>query len=250
MRPWILIVGGVDSSGGAGIDADRDAARFFEVDTGFVATAFTDQDDAEVRSVGEVEPADWLEEARISGPAAAVKIGLLPSSAAVRAAASLAQDRHGVPLVVDPVLASSSGFAFLDESGRAALVEELLPRGVILTPNLHEAATLSGVERASLLESLDARLEAALALIASGCSAVVLKGGHATTGEVVHDLCLARGERPHWFEHPRVGGARLRGTGCRFATGLAANLAAGRSLPDSVAATGGFVARRLAEAPR
>jgi hydroxymethylpyrimidine/phosphomethylpyrimidine kinase len=230
----ILVVAGHDPTGGAGVDADRAAARRFGVEAECVVTAWTDQDGTRVRSVEPRAAADWLEEARyaLAAPIGALKSGLLPSAAAVRALATLLDEiahAHAVPAVVDPVLAASGGETFLDDAGIEGLLEELLPRGVILTPNLPEAARLAGVELEHLETRPEARESAARALLERGCRAVVLKGGHASDSPV-RDLVLERGREPVWFEHARVPGGGLHGSGCRFASALAAQLARGTEL--------------------
>jgi len=245
-RPRLLIVGGLDPSAGAGLDADRDAARAAGVDAIEVVTARTDQDDLAVRAVGAIDPAEWLAEARAAGRVEALKFGLLPGADAITAAASLAREHSPRTVVVDPVVASSSGHEFLDASSRASLVADLVAAGVILTPNLPEAALLAGVAEADLLASPEARVEAAATLLAAGARAVIVKGGHASENPV-RDLLLEPAAPPLWLEHPRVADAHLRGTGCRFATTLAAALAHGRPLPVAAVEAARFVALRLAE---
>lgn len=243
-RPRVLVVAGRDSSRGAGVDADRDALADLAVDATYVVTADTDQDDAGVRAVGARDPERWLAEASDALPVAAVKFGLLPGVAALRAAARLVERCGGVPIVVDPVVASSSGFEFLDAAARAILLEELLPAGVILTPNVPELAALTACPPAALARDVEARAAAAAELLARGAAAVVVKGGHGGEDPVV-DLVLAPAAAPVRLEHPRLAGARLRGTGCRFASALAARLALGDPVPAAARAAAELVLRRL-----
>lgn len=239
--PRVLILGGVDPCGGAGLDADREAAAEVGVQAVCVATAHTDQDDREVRAVGAVEPASWSAAARAVGEVHALKLGLLPGAEHVRAACELARGL-GVVVVLDPLIASSSGYRFLDEGGLEALRAELLPVVTVVTPNLPEAAELAGQEIATPAQ----RVAAARRLRALGAGAVVLKGGHGGE-DPVRDLVLGADGEPHWTEHPRAAG-RLRGTGCRFATALAGWLARGRPLLEAAEGAGSYVARRIAEA--
>lgn len=242
-RPRVLVIAGHDPSGGAGVDADRDALRDIAVDLDVVLTARTDQDDGGVRSIGAVPSAQWFAQARgFLRRAGAIKFGLLPGLDAVRAAAALARDATDRPVVVDPVIAASSGPRFLDTAAVAALREELLPAGVVLTPNLDEAAELTGMPRAALDPS-EARVSAARTLLELGAAAVLLKGGHATE-PMARDLVLERGAEPAWLERPRYPGT-LRGTGCRLATALAAHLALGTTFLDSARAATELVAERL-----
>lgn len=249
MSARILVVAGHDPSGGAGVDADRAAAVRFGVEAECVVTAWTDQDGERVRSIQPRAIPDWLEDARyaLASPIGALKSGLLPSADAVRALATLIDESahaRAVPVVVDPVLAAAGGESFLDDAGIAALLAELPPRGVILTPNLPEAARLTGLELEHLEVRHEARESAARALLALGCRAVVLKGGHASDSPA-RDLVLERDGAPVWLEHERVPGARLHGSGCRFASALAAQLALGAGLPRAAEEAGRWLSGLL-----
>ena len=233
-------LGGVDPSGGAGLDADRAAARELGVELTAIVTAWTDQDASGVRSVEPRAVDEWLAEAR--GVRASVwKTGLLPTAAAVRAVAELASDSG--PLVVDPVLAPTRGVAFLDEAGVAALRDVLLPAGPILTPNLDEAAVLAGLPRAEL-EQAEGRRAAARALLDLGAAAVLLKAGHGSE-DPARDLVLEHGAEPLWIERPRLPGG-IRGSGCRYATAVACELARGAALGDAARRAGELVAAAIA----
>ncbi len=239
-RPRVLVVAGHDPTGGAGVDADREALEAHGAEMIEVVTARTDQDGTRVRSIGARDPEAWLAEARteLAREPVAVKSGLLPGADHVRALARLLDELEGIPVVVDPVLSASGGEPFLDDAGVAALVEELLPRGPVLTPNRPEARRLTG---------LDDPLDAAKALLERGAAAVVLKGGHADE-DPVRDLVLERDAEPVWCSHPRVPGRSLHGSGCRHASALAAGLAAGLPLAEAAAAAGRYV-RGLLAAP-
>ncbi len=142
--PLVLVVGGHDSSGGAGVDADREALEAAGVRGAVVVSAWTVQDASGVRELGAVPPSDWLEEARVrlDAPIAALKFGLLPGVPAIGAARELVTLAGGCPVVLDPVLASSSGTRFHGPRGLAALRAELFPLGLIWTPNVPELAEL------------------------------------------------------------------------------------------------------------
>jgi hydroxymethylpyrimidine/phosphomethylpyrimidine kinase len=252
MSARLLVVAGHDPSGGAGIDADRKAAVRFGAEAECVVTAWTEQDGERVRSVTPVAPATWLEEARyaLAVPPDAVKSGLLPSAAAVRALATLIDELRRVraaPVVVDPVLAASGGEVFLDDAGIEVLLAELVPRGVILTPNLPEAARLAGHALEPLLTDHDARLACAETLLARGAAAVLLKGGHGLE-PAVHDLVLEQDRGPLWLARERHPG-RLHGSGCRYASAVAAQLARGVSLAEAAKAAGVWLGELLS-APR
>ncbi len=241
---WLLVLAGHDPTGGAGVDADRRAAQVLGVPAECVVTAETEQDGQHVQSV-RARPA-WPEEAQSwlrRGPAA-LKTGLLPGAQSVRCAAELASARGARPMVVDPVLAASGGEEFLAEEGIAVLRSELIAQGVVLTPNLPEAARLVGADVESLV-SFECRLDAARALLELGAGAVLLKGGHGAE-DPVRDMCWERHGEPQWLEHPRVPGAGIHGSGCRFASLLAAGLALGEPLAIAAKRAGEWVGAEIA----
>lgn len=166
--------------------------------------------------------------------AGAVRVGALPTLAAVRAAAAMVRARLSLPAVVDPVFAASRGGALADDAARFALRDELatLPN-VILTPNLDEAAELLG----SLPIDRDAIGDAAAALQLRGAHAVLLKGGH-LDGDPVDVLATAGGVE--LFTEPRIAGS-MHGTGCTLAMALAAELAHGNPLRHAVQSARAYV---------
>ncbi|MCB9907192.1 MAG: bifunctional hydroxymethylpyrimidine kinase/phosphomethylpyrimidine kinase [Planctomycetes bacterium] len=253
-KPWVLAVGGVDPSGGAGLGADREAVETFGLDLVAIVTADTDQDDSGVRAVGEREPWRWLYEALASAAVenpCALKFGLLPSAEAIASALAVADqmrfDVPDLPIVLDPVMVSSSGFAFLDGPAQAALRAAMV-RPWIWTPNLPEAAALLGWEPLDLEWSAALRLEAAEALLERGLAGVVLKDGHGA-GETLQDLVWVRGGEPTTLSRRRernaAGDATQRGTGCRFASALAANLGLGLDLVQAADRAGRWVGERI-----
>lgn len=245
--PRVLVVAGHDPSG-AGVDADRDALTALGVDVACVETARTDQDDRGVRAIGARGPARWGAEADAVERVDGLKFGLLPGAAHVRRAAELVRRlRRGadVPIVIDPVLAASSGARFLDAEAVEALRGELIGLDLVVTPNLPEAAELARARLGDLERDLSARVDVARLLLGLGARAVVLKGGHGAE-DPVQDLVLAAGAAPVWLTHPRTRGGTLRGSGCRFAAHLAGSLASGRPLAAAARAAGEFVAARIA----
>jgi len=148
--------------------------------------------------------------------------------------------REVVPLVLDPVLAASSGGALLEPAGVAALRERLLRRATLLTPNIPEAAALLGATPAHTEDEL---LRQGRALLALGAQAVLLKGGHAGGPEAT-DLLLTAGDAVRRFSTPRRAAGR-RGTGCALATAIAAGLAAGLELSAACARAKDYVSAWL-----
>jgi hydroxymethylpyrimidine/phosphomethylpyrimidine kinase len=223
----VLVIAGCDCSGGAGLTRDVRTLTRLETRALCVVTAVTAQSDAELRAV-HVVPAQMVQAQMTSAFAtcdvAAVKIGMLATRATVLAVAATLP-ALAPPLVLDPVLESSSGGELLDSAGRTALRAALLPRTTLLTPNIPEAAALLGTRRARSEAEL---LQQAAALLALGPQAVLLKGGHGAGPEAV-DLLLARDAEPRWLRAPRLDAAR-RGTGCALSSAIAAGLAAGLAL--------------------
>ena len=180
------------------------------------------------------------------GKGAALKTGLLPGAEHVRAAARIAAEL-AVPAVVDPVLQASGGEPFLDAAGVEALLAELVPLGVILTPNLPEAACLCGLPLEALAVHPEARVDAARRLLERGARAVVLKGGHGRE-DPVRDLVLEAGAEPWWQVHARIPGASIHGSGCHHAATLAAVLARGGDLREGAREAAGYLAELLVRA--
>lgn len=245
---------GYDPTGRAGVDADTEAVQAAGARAVTVVTTDTEQGGARVFEIApRAEPAwEALASDALRRGVRAVKFGLLARAEAVWAASRIvrafgaASTGAGSPggwVVVDPVLAATGGERFLDEAGVAALRGELIPAGVILTPNLPELAELAGVRLAGLATDEEARVSAAGRLLELGARAVCVKGGHGGEDPIVDLVC-----RPgvvHRAARPRLAGPGIRGSGCRFASFLAARGASGDSLEQASARAGEWVARRI-----
>jgi hydroxymethylpyrimidine kinase/phosphomethylpyrimidine kinase len=242
MRPVALTIAGSDSGGGAGVLADAVAFRAFGVWPTAAITAVTAQNTVGVDAVAVMDPN--LVVAQINAVVRdigvdAVKTGML-GDASVASAVAAAVD--GLPsLVVDPVLVSSSGTPLLDADGIGVLRAQLVPLATVVTPNLPEAAVLTGLQ----VTDRDGMAEAAEALVAMGARAVLVTGGH-LPGDVVADCLFAEG-RYRWFEAPRHPSAHTHGTGCVLSAVITARLACGDHLDDAVQA-GRAAVRRAIEA--
>jgi hydroxymethylpyrimidine/phosphomethylpyrimidine kinase len=245
--PRLLTIAGSDSGGGAGIQADL---KTFAAHGGYgmsVIAALTAQNTREVRAVHEVPAA--MVAAQIDAVledigADAVKIGMLSSAGIIRAVADRLRVHlagTGVPIVLDPVMIAKSGARLLREDAVEALAAELLPLATVVTPNVPELETLTGLAAGSEEE----RLRAAGALAALG-PAVLAKGGHAEGDEVI-DLLL-EGDRIHRFAHPRLRTASTHGTGCTLSSAIAARLGAGEELPRAVEGAIAYLSGALAAA--
>ena len=230
-RPAVLVIAGSDSSGGAGIARDLKVLADCDCEALCAICAVTAQTHGHVVSVHHVPPEivrTQIRAALDSTAVAAIKIGMLGTSATVSAVADSLSRIGKTPVVLDPVLLSSSGGVLLDDEGRVEMRARLFPLATLLTPNIPEAATLCGAAPAASREAL---LAQARSLLATGARAVLLKGGHAVGAEAV-DLLLTADAPPQWIASPRLD-AHSRGTGCALASAIAAALARGSSIEDA-----------------
>ncbi|PPB80835.1 hydroxymethylpyrimidine/phosphomethylpyrimidine kinase [Albidovulum inexpectatum] len=222
----VLFVGGTDSSGGAGLSRDVATAARLGAEAAIAVTAITAQNDRSVAAVWP-QPADRVKaQILAAGPVGAVKTGMLADAAIVTA---LTDALPPAPLVVDPVLAASSGRALLTSDGLAALVAHILPRATLVTPNLPELALLA---RALGVGDDADDATRAHALLELGCEAVLVKGGHAT-GPRCTDRLYRTGAHEREYTGPRLA-TGLRGTGCRLASAIAVGLARGQDIDGAI----------------
>jgi hydroxymethylpyrimidine/phosphomethylpyrimidine kinase len=247
MKGRVLVVAGSDSGGGAGIQADIKTITALGAYAATAITALTAQNTQGVLGILAVAPefvrAQMLAVLDDIG-ADCVKTGMLVDAGVIEAvAATLAEKAAGVALVVDPVMVSSSGTRLLDVRASDAL-KRLIARARVVTPNAPEAAALTGLAVASL----DDMRRAADRLLALGAHAVVVTGGH-IPGPVVRDLVVAAGGESFVIEAPRIETRATHGTGCTFASAVAASLAQGLDLRPAVERAHAFVRRAIAAAP-
>jgi hydroxymethylpyrimidine/phosphomethylpyrimidine kinase len=239
--PVALTIAGSDSGGGAGIAADLKTFMALGVHGAVALTALTAQDTCGISSVHEVPPGFVREQiARVAGDLGvdAAKTGMLGSEEALRAVAE-AVEAFGIrPLVVDPVLAASTGRALLPAGALSALVERLLPLASVVTPNLSEAGALLG----RTVSSLGDMRKAARDLHALGPGAVLVTGGH-LEGDPVDVLY----DGADLVELPaqRVPGGRTHGSGCTLSAAIAALLACGAPVRAAVEEAKAFVAEAI-----
>jgi hydroxymethylpyrimidine/phosphomethylpyrimidine kinase len=241
----VLTIAGSDSSGGAGIQADLKTFAAFGVYGTSAVTAITAQNTLGVDAIAPLS-AD-LVTAQIEAVAGdielhATKIGMLATAAIVEAVAAAIEDLELPLVVVDPVLISSTGERLLDNEGVQTLCSELLPLARVITPNIAEAEALSGRR----IVSDDDLHEAARRLRDMGPRAVIITGGHRAGSEVL-DLLLDD-DRFHEFRTPRIVSPPAHGTGCAFASALAACLALGIALTDAGRDAQQYVAGAIREA--
>lgn len=242
----VLIVAGTDSSGGAGLSRDVETVASFGLRCAVAVTAVTAQTDETVRHIELLAPAlvaDQMRAALAARRMAAIKIGMLGAAEIIDAVSSVIAEHPGIPVVLDPVLASSSGRALLSLEAVGALKRILMPLCRLVTPNLPELALMAGVPPAQ--DEKEALRQGAM-LLDAGSAALLIKGGHAA-GDHSTDLLLEKGQPVHRFGAPRLP-AEMRGTGCMIASAIAAGLALGAPLETSVSKAKQFVFDKLAAA--
>lgn len=223
-----LSIAGSDSGGGAGIQADLKAFARVGVHGTTAITAITAQNTVGVNAIHAVPPEMIVAQVRAVAEdigVDAVKVGMLGDSATIAAVAEALELVGDVPVVVDPVMISESGAELLAADARGALVDAILPRASVLTPNIPEARRLAGAEVGD--EATAAELAAVIRVL--GPAAVIVTGGHADGVD-----CLDDGSRePHWIRGEMHPDGAAHGSGCTHSSALAALLAMGHSLPDA-----------------
>lgn len=244
-RTIALTIAGSDSGGGAGIQADLKTFHTFGVFGTSAITAITAQNTVGVRAVHAIPLADVR--AQIDAVAedlrpAAFKTGMLATKALVRTVSKAIQEHGLTQYVMDPVMVATSGDRLLDEDAVAALRETLLPLATLITPNLPEAAILTGLT----IESVEDMHAAATRLVEMGAGAALVKGGH-LDGDVVDVLYDGRTVRS--WSHPRIDTRHTHGTGCTLSAAIVAGLAKEATLEESVEASITWTTEAIASAP-
>jgi hydroxymethylpyrimidine/phosphomethylpyrimidine kinase len=238
--PVALTIAGSDSGGGAGIQADLKTFAALGCHGTSAIAAVTAQNTLGVSRYVELAP-DMVREqidrvVEDLHPAAA-KTGMLASPTIIEAVAGAVRDHRLEALVVDPVMVAKGGHRLLEDSAVDALRERLLPLAAVLTPNLPEAEVLLGHP----VRGREARGRAARELVALGCRAAVVKGGHAEDeGELAEDAFFD-GTELIWLPAPRVATPHTHGSGCTFSAAITAGLARGVPPAAAVAEAKSFI---------
>ena len=244
-EPVALSIAGSDSGAGAGIQADLKTFSAFGVYGLTVLTVITAQSTSSVDRV-EVLPADLV--ANQLGTVsrdfqiAAMKSGALGSAEIIEALVSFLQDNPTLPYVLDPVMISKHGYRLITDEALKLLRDELLPRTLIATPNLHEAAELAGMHAISSLRQM---YSAAQAILALGCRNVIIKGGH-SDGDPIDLLLGEAGELE--LSQPRIKSNHTHGTGCTFSAALTACLVRGETLQEAFRHSKAYITGAIANA--
>jgi hydroxymethylpyrimidine/phosphomethylpyrimidine kinase len=263
--PVILTIAGFDPSSGAGVTADIKTIAAHGCYGVACITAMTVQSTSGVRRVEALDPAlvtDTLEELTADIEIAAVHIGMLASGKVVKAvadflsgqatgkAASQPAARPGsgsaparLPnIVLDPILKSSSDADLLDAAGTKLLIERLIPLADVLTPNVDEAAALTGIK----VEDLDSMRAACAKLHEMGASAVVITGGHLEKAIDLLSFATKRGIEQEVFKAERQRSNSTHGTGCAFSTAMACHLALDRGLAEATLLAKTYISAAIA----
>ncbi len=237
-----LTIAGSDSGGGAGIQADIKTMTVNGVFATSAITALTAQNTTGVRDILNSTPdflAHQLDAVFEDIYPDAVKIGMVSAADLIEVIADKLTEYRAKNIVVDPVMVATSGARLISEDAVQVLKERLLPLALLCTPNIPEAEVLSGMEIHS-----PADMETAAKMIHEkyGC-AVLLKGGHDLND--ANDL-LCSGNGLQWFRGKRIDNPNTHGTGCTLSSAIAANLAKGKTLEDSVDAAKRYISGALA----
>jgi len=246
VSPRALTIAGFDPSGGAGVLADARTFAAFGFETSAAITSITFQNSMRVFGAthqtaetvrAQITP--LLEDYRF----ACTKTGMLPTREVILEVVRLFRETDLPRPVVDPVILSSSGHRLMEENAIGLLIAELIPLACVVTPNIPEAETLTGI---TITSETDMR-HAAAAIRQMGAAAVLVKGGH-LAGDAID--VLDNGGKVMVFREQRICGAALHGSGCILSAAIAAGLGKGIALEDSVGAAKSFVLEEIRDSAR
>jgi hydroxymethylpyrimidine/phosphomethylpyrimidine kinase len=245
--PVVLSIAGFDPSSGAGVTADIKTIAAHGCYGISCITALTVQSTTGVRRVEAVSPnlvTETLQELNDDMAIVAVHIGMLGSGRVAKAVADFLETTGFSNIVLDPVMKSTAGTDLIDESGARVLIERLLPLATVITPNVDEAAALTGLA----VTNLEQMRVAATKLHAMGAANVVVTGGHLEKAIDLLSFVSPRGVQQEVFKSGRLQSNSTHGTGCAFSAAMACHLARGRGLPEAVLLAKAYVAAAIANA--
>ena len=243
--PVVLTIAGSDCSAGAGVQADLKTFTALGCHGLTVLTSVVAEVPAKVTRIQLLDPTIIEDQIRVLAeafPIKAAKTGMLGGKAQIEAIIRAFEPlaKQGVPLVIDPVMVTTSGRRLLDEDAIEVLTAKLFPLASLITPNMDEAAVLLGMK----LQSREDMEHGAKALARRFHTSVLLKGGH-LAGDDTPDV-LVDGSEVHWLEGKRIHGVHTHGTGCTYSAAIVAGLAKGWSLEQSVRQGKSFVTQAIA----
>lgn len=243
MTAIAVTIAGSDSGGGAGVQADLKTFSALGVYGASVITALTAQNTLGVHAVHDV-PADFVraQMKAVFGDLAvnAVKIGMLSQTEVIETVVSELANYPLLPIILDPVMVATSGDRLLASEAVSVLKATLMKRADLITPNLHEAAFLTGLVCA---KDDDEMMHQAMILLDDGARAVLLKGGHGK-GTTARDF-FCNQDTGFWLAAPRHETKNTHGTGCTLSSAIAAECAKGISIPDALKGAKEFVTRAI-----
>ncbi|MGA9813992.1 MAG: bifunctional hydroxymethylpyrimidine kinase/phosphomethylpyrimidine kinase [Terriglobales bacterium] len=245
--PVVLTIAGFDPSCGAGVTADVKTIAAHGCYGVACITALTVQSTAGVKRVEPVAPeliAETLQELSADLEISAIHIGMLGSGKVARVVGDFLERSKARNVVLDPIIKSSSGHELIDATGLRLLLERLLPRATVITPNVDEAAALTGLA----VTNLEQMRVAATRLHEMGASAVVITGGHLEKAIDFLSFTTRHGTEQEVFKSNRLESKSTHGTGCAFSTTMACHLARSRGLPEAVLLSKAYVAAAIANA--
>lgn len=246
--PIAFTIAGSDSGGGAGVQADLKTFAALGVHGTSAITCLTAQNPKGVTGIQAAKPEivrRQIEAVFAELPPAAVKTGMLFSAGIISVVAAFFRKAKRLPLVVDPVMVATSGARLLEPAATVALTDGLLPLATLVTPNLHEAELLTGLQ----LRSVEDLRRAARELYGRfGCAALV-KGGHLRGRKQAVDVFFDR-KTELLLTAPFIRGAKTHGTGCTYSAAIVGYLALGRELPQAVEAAKDFITQAIAQSQR
>ena len=244
--PVCLTIAGLDPSGGAGIIADiKTFSTFGCFATAAVASVTFQNTQGVFGAVHQTAETvrQQVEPVAQDFEIAAVKTGMLPTREIIEEVARLIIELDVKNLVVDPVVRSTSGFDLIDDAALAAVIEKLFPLATVITPNIPEAERIAGMA----IRTEDEIKKAAETMRSFGAANVLIKGGHLSAAKAQDFLFI--GDSLHIFEAEFIETTSTHGTGCTLAAAIAANIALGKSLVDSVGIAKKFVNEAIRTAP-
>lgn len=247
MQGRVLIIAGSDSGGGAGIQGDIKTVTALGGYAATAITALTAQNTQGVFGIADV--ADDFIAKQITLVlddigADAIKTGMLHKASVIETVAKVLQNYPNIPLIVDPVMVAKGGAPLLQPDAMKLLVDKLIPRATLITPNVPEAELLLG-SKMKIANAKDLE-KAGKALQQLGCKAVLMKGGHLEGNEVV-DVLIS--DKIHVFTSPRIHTQNTHGTGCTLASSVATGIAQGLPLPKAVERAREYVLEAIKQAP-
>lgn len=244
----VLSIAGSDCSGGAGIQADLKTISALGCFAMSVVTSVVAENTARVISVMDVSADlihDQMEAVFTDIPPKAVKIGMLNTPTIMRAVVAGLDTYQPEHVVIDPVMVAKNGAPLMQTSSMQELITTIIPRASVLTPNIPEAEQITGMQ----IQSVADQEAAGRAIIALGCKAVLVKGGH-SAGEAIDVLVdNSTGEiTVHQFAHARIQTKNTHGTGCTLSSAIATGLAQGMNTVDAVARAKRYVTMAIEHA--